>query len=313
MMGDISIEFSTESGVETSISSPKSPPKSRVESTRLGRFIGGIYCPCVPNFAPSSSSIGIVRQTKIDGELITSSPLDEESQHRSASSISGVIVRSNGSATSSPLDEDSQRLSASSISDGLVKKKSTNDTEQGSENESSAVQADPFGHREGKTLCWNNVHMVLEAKKDRPERRLLDSVWGEVPKTKTTAIMGSSGAGKTSLLNVLCGRARTKAGFRVESSVRLDDMTVDPSNIKVRKMIAFVAQEDSLQATATPRDALKFSAKLRLPRCTSDEVIDELVDRMIQELGLSSCADTMVGGLFLNGENGIYLVAIFFV
>jgi ABC-type multidrug transport system ATPase subunit len=114
--------------------------------------------------------------------------------------------------------------------------------------------------------------------------------------------MGASGAGKTSLLNVLCGRARTKAGVRVESYVRLDSMMVDPSNIKVRRMIAFVAQEDSLQATATPRDALKFSAKLRLPRSTSDKVIDELTDRMILELGLSSCADTMVGGLFLTGE-----------
>lgn len=141
-----------------------------------------------------------------------------------------------------------------------------------------------------------------EAKKDRPERFLLDSVWGEVPKTKATAIMGASGAGKTSLLNVLCGRVRSKKGFRVEAFVRLDKMTVDPCNIKVRQMIAFVAQEDSLQATATPRDALKFSAKLRLPRSTSDKVIDELVDRMIQELGLSSCANTMVGGMFLNGE-----------
>lgn len=87
----------------------------------------------------------------------------------------------------------------------------------------------------------------------------------------------------------------------MESAVRLDTMTVEPSNIKVRKMIAFVAQEDSLQATATPRDALKFSARLRLPRSTSDKVINELVDRMIEELGLASCADTMVGGLFLKG------------
>lgn len=117
--------------------------------------------------------------------------------------------------------------------------------------------------------------------------------------------MGASGAGKTSLLNVLSGRARSKAGLIVESDVRLDTMAVDPGNIKVRRMIAFVAQEDTLQATATPRDALKFSARLRLPRSTPDKVINELVDRMIQELGLTTCADTMVGGLFLKGK--IYL------
>ena len=33
------------------------------------------------------------------------------------------------------------------------------------------------------------------AKGDAPERKLLENVWGEVPKNCTTAVMGPSGAG----------------------------------------------------------------------------------------------------------------------
>ena len=60
-----------------------------------------------------------------------------------------------------------------------------------------AVSDDPFAFRDGKTLLWRNVNMTLKGnKKDDPDRKLLDSVWGEVPVTETTAIMGPSGAGK---------------------------------------------------------------------------------------------------------------------
>jgi ABC-type multidrug transport system ATPase subunit len=133
---------------------------------------------------------------------------------------------------------------------------------------------------------------------------LLNQVWGEVPATETTAIMGASGAGKTSLLNILAGRARTRGRIRIEADVRLENYSVDPTNIKVRKSIAFVAQDDSLQSTATPREAIRFSAKLRLARSTTDSQLDMLTNRMIDELGLTSCADTLVGGPLLKGISG---------
>jgi hypothetical protein len=79
---------------------------------------------------------------------------------------------------------------------------------------------------------------------------------------------------------------------------------VDPTNIDVRKKIAFVAQDDSLQVTATPREAIRFSAKLRLPRTITEEELDTLTNRMIEELGLNDCADTIVGGAFIKGISG---------
>jgi len=89
--------------------------------------------------------------------------------------------------------------------------------------------------------------------------------------------MGPSGAGKSTLLNILAGRTRTKGNLTVSADVRLDNFSVDPTDVEVRKQIAFVAQDDSLNATSTPREAIRFSAKLRLPRTTTEEELDALV------------------------------------
>ena len=163
----------------------------------------------------------------------------------------------------------------------------------------------PFAYREGNALIWRNVSMTLKPKnKKQTERKLLNSVWGEVPPGEITAIMGPSGAGKTSLLNILSGRSKSNGSIEVASEIRMQDFLVDPTSIAVRKQIAFVAQDDSLSFTATPREAIRFSAKLRLPRITTDEEIEVLSAKMLSELGLDDCSDTMIGGELIKGISG---------
>ena len=164
--------------------------------------------------------------------------------------------------------------------------------------------ADPLEPREGRDLVWKNVCMTLNSKKKEDSKKLLDNVWGEVPQGQVTAVMGPSGSGKTSLLNILAGRASSKNNLEITADVRLNNVSVDPTNIEVRKKIAFVAQDDSLQITSTPREAIKFSARLRLPKTLTDEELNSLTERMLKELGLTKCADTLVGGALLKGISG---------
>eukprot|EP00804_Cyclotella_cryptica_P020520 CCRYP_003379-RB/>CCRYP_003379-RB protein AED:0.21 eAED:0.21 QI:189/1/0.83/1/0.8/0.83/6/0/535 len=161
----------------------------------------------------------------------------------------------------------------------------------------------PFAEREGNALIWRGVNMTLTTKRGE-KKKLLSDVWGEVPPGEITAIMGPSGAGKSSLLNILSGRSRSTSSLSVESEIRMNEFKVDPTDIDVRKQIAFVAQDDSLSFTATPREAIRFSAKLRLPRITTDDEIEDLADKMLAELGLSDCADTMIGGALIKGISG---------
>jgi ABC-type multidrug transport system ATPase subunit len=117
--------------------------------------------------------------------------------------------------------------------------------------------------------------------------------------------MGASGAGKTSLFNVLAGRVRSRGRIEVQANIRLGDNAIDPNhNYKIRTMFAFVAQEDALHEPSTPRQALQFSARLRLPKSTTKKEIDDLVETYIKELGIASAADTIIGGGLRKGISG---------
>ena len=63
-------------------------------------------------------------------------------------------------------------------------------------------------------------------------------------------------------------------------------------------------QDDAISPTSTPREALTFSASLRLARGTSKQKIKQIVDDMLDELGLTGCADRMVGGGLIKGISG---------
>lgn len=84
-----------------------------------------------------------------------------------------------------------------------------------------------------------------------------------------TAIMGPSGAGKTSLLNALAGRLEKRRlccgggkGRRLSGIVRINGVEVSPA--VVREMSAYVTQEDVLPETLTCHEHLMFHAHLRL-------------------------------------------------
>ena len=191
-----------------------------------------------------------------------------------------------------------------------------------------SIRANPFSVRSGKKLTWTNVTMELvsndakegcrkicpcvdntndtenESDTNRERKQILDNCWGEVPEKEITAILGPSGAGKTSLLNILAGRATTRGKLRVSADVRLNNYSVDPTKQAVRKQIAFVPQDDSLQITATPREAIRFSAKMRLSAKTSETELDALTSVMLSELGLKDCKDTIIGGALVKGISG---------
>ena len=85
------------------------------------------------------------------------------------------------------------------------------------------------------------------------------------------------------------------------------DILVDGQKVNAfeyRKQIAYVMQDDAISPTSTPREALTFSASLRLGGGASKEKIKAMVDSMLKELGLENCADRMVGGELIKGISG---------
>lgn len=138
-------------------------------------------------------------------------------------------------------------------------------------------------------------------KTKHPPKEILRGISGHVPPRQVTAIMGPSGSGKTSLLKVLTGRVG-RAKFDLEGQVKLDGRVVDPTDIAVRREIAYVEQEVSIPVTSTPREAIRFSARLRLDRSTTAEAIEAITNEILAALSLEGCADTYIGGgVFMAG------------
>uniref|UniRef100_A0A671MKM6 ABC transporter domain-containing protein n=1 Tax=Sinocyclocheilus anshuiensis TaxID=1608454 RepID=A0A671MKM6_9TELE len=126
------------------------------------------------------------------------------------------------------------------------------------------------------------------------------SCFSGIMKTGLNAIMGATGSGKTSLLDVIAGR-KDPRGLR--SGQVLVDNKVVTSDLCL--MSAYVVQDDILMGTLTVRENLLFSGNLRLPRkqySTADK--KKKVESIIQELGLEDCADTKIGTEFIRGVSG---------
>lgn len=151
-------------------------------------------------------------------------------------------------------------------------------------------------HTIGHDIVWSDLSF------DVGNKRILDKCYGKVMAGQVCAIMGPSGAGKSSLLNVLAGRSSTSKDVSITGTVTVAGKKVDP--VAFRKRIAYVMQDDALMMTATPREALAFSARLRLPPTTVKQEIDDLVTNTLEQLGITGCADVMIGGELIKGISG---------
>lgn len=129
-------------------------------------------------------------------------------------------------------------------------------------------------------------------------KAILRGVNAHIPSGSLTAIIGSSGSGKTSVLNTL---SRRVAGGRLRTT---GDITYNGSSQLSNIRSAYVMQQDVLLPTLTVRETLRYAAELRLPPPTTPEEREQVVQNVILELGLKECADTRIGNNVHKGCSG---------
>ena len=98
---------------------------------------------------------------------------------------------------------------------------------------------------------------------------ILKSVSGFAPPGLATYIMGASGAGKTSLLNIMADRQISTKNNTVLSGNILFNDEVPVNRQTFQKYAAYVMQDDILFAHFTVREAFTFAARMKLK--TSEE------------------------------------------
>ncbi|KAH8730783.1 ABC-2 type transporter-domain-containing protein [Phaeosphaeriaceae sp. PMI808] len=153
---------------------------------------------------------------------------------------------------------------------------------------------------ETKTLPKDEENGKSEAvtEKSKGERTLLDGVQGYVKPGQLTALMDASGAGKTTLLNTLAQRIN----FGIVRGDFLVDRKVLPSSFQ--RPTGFAEQMDVHESTATVREALQFSARLRQPKEAPLQEKYDYVETVIDLLEMRNIAGAAIGtsGSDLNQE-----------
>jgi ABC-type multidrug transport system ATPase subunit/ABC-type multidrug transport system permease subunit len=145
------------------------------------------------------------------------------------------------------------------------------------------------------TQIWRRMR---GQKAPKTSKKVLDGVSASMPSGSLTAIIGSSGSGKTSLLNLMASRM-SLSGTNTSGTTTFND---DPNIARIRS--AYVMQEDVLIPTLTVRETLRYSADLRLPPPTTPAERQAIVEQVILELGLKECADTRIGNNVHKGCSG---------
>lgn len=111
------------------------------------------------------------------------------------------------------------------------------------------------------------------------EKTILSSVSLDIRSGEFVGLLGGSGMGKSTLLRALCGLMPVTSG-----SITIDG---DPVQMAAQtEGLGFVPQDDIVHGELTVREALLFSARLRLK--APIDVLETLVDGTIQRLNLTA-------------------------
>jgi len=157
-------------------------------------------------------------------------------------------------------------------------------------------------------LEWKNINYNVVIKdpitKTYKEKTILHNVSGSAESGQLLAIMGPTGCGKTSLMNILAAKL-PKGGFEYQScegEVLVNGKPRDEE--KFRRVSSYVLQDDFMYPHLTVLEVLTLASHFYCPHSMTDDMKAELVNAVVMELGLVKAKDTLIGDDKVRGVSG---------
>nr|XP_011460946.1 PREDICTED: ABC transporter G family member 31 [Fragaria vesca subsp. vesca] len=154
------------------------------------------------------------------------------------------------------------------------------------------------------TMTFHNVNYYVDMPKEmksqgipEPRLQLLSNVSGVFSPGVLTALVGSSGAGKTTLMDVLAGR---KTGGYIEGDIKISGYPKEQRTFA--RISGYVEQTDIHSPQLTVEESVRFSSALRLPKEVSAEKRLEFVEEVMKLVELETLRHALVG---LPGSSGL--------
>ncbi len=269
---------SSASSPETAMSpSTSKPPEVSNLATKMIQAFLPSRSESMPKADATSSTIGratdndIVIQDVLASRhhaFLTQSPLGTEI--RDAHSVNGTFV--NGVRVGSAVLNEGDVVTIGNVDLVFTRDTLVRRTEAATSTGGLEVNAVTFTVDQGKQLL---DHISLTAR----------------PGT-LTAIIGGSGAGKTTLSRVIAGYTSPSTG-----SVTFEGHNIHTEYASLRSRVGMVPQDDVVHRQLTVNQALGYAAELRLPPDTSKADRAQVVAQVLEELELTKHAETRVDKL----------------
>lgn len=106
------------------------------------------------------------------------------------------------------------------------------------------------------------------------------------------AIIGGSGAGKSTILNCMCGYLKPTQG-----EVYINGVNLYQNFDSLKKLVGYVPQSDIVYDNLTLHDMLLYTAKLRLPADTTPKERENAISRAIEMVELPEKRDSLIRSL----------------
>ncbi|PON68433.1 ABC transporter-like [Parasponia andersonii] len=147
------------------------------------------------------------------------------------------------------------------------------------------------------TLTFKDVQYYVDTPLEMRQRgfahkrlQLLSDVTGSFRPGFLTALMGVSGAGKTTLMDVLCGR---KTGGGIEGEIRISGYPKVQDTFA--RISGYCEQNDIHSPNITVEESVTYSAWLRLPSQIDSNTKSEFVKEVLETIELDVIKDSLVG------------------
>ncbi|OWZ23400.1 Pleiotropic drug resistance protein transporter [Phytophthora megakarya] len=142
------------------------------------------------------------------------------------------------------------------------------------------------------TLAFRDLHYSVPKPLNPKESiQLLKGISGFALPGQMTALMGASGAGKTTLMDVIANR---KNGGSISGQILLNGY--EANDLAIRRCTGYCEQIDMHSEAATIREALTFSAFLRQDNQVPDSAKYDSVKECLTLLDMENIADQIIRG-----------------
>lgn len=145
-------------------------------------------------------------------------------------------------------------------------------------------------YQSGITVDASDV--VIVRKQRREEKVTCDHVSLSIRPGELVSIVGGSGAGKSTILNAMCGYLPPAGG-----SVYINGVDLYQSFDALKKLIGYVPQSDIVYDNLSLYDMLSYTAKLRLPKDTSEQEREHAIQSAISTVELTDKKDSLIKNL----------------